>query len=435
MLKDTFCSSPWFHLRINPSGYYIPCRWDFASFSSSYNISNTTLIEYMNSDVMRDLRMALLNGEIRDTCKSCHFEDQNKKVNGRQRQLLKSGISIDNFEKTLCASPHFDLFEHSYNNQGHSPKVPIDLQIDLGNTCNSACVMCYPIYSSRLAADYVKLNKMQPDVFKLMPMEKNWTDDEALVDRFIDELSQIKDIKYLHFLGGETLYLKSFYNICNRLIDSGLAKNISFGTTTNCTVWNDDIERILSSFSHVHLGMSVEALHPINDYVRWPSKIDNIKATIDKFLKLRETTNLHLSLRITPSALTLLHIDTIFEFMIENSIMAESCNILQDPKCLRMEVLPKEIMNQVVDKVDAVIKKYNLTDAPISIVNRRRPDLIDPIISEIIFEYQRFFKSCVEDPTERPTLVTFLKTFEQLRGNNILDYLPEYEEFLRRYGY
>jgi hypothetical protein len=92
-------------------------------------------------------------------------------------------------------------------------------------------------------------------------------------------------------------------------------------------------------------------------------------------------------------------------------------------------------MYQVIEQVDAVIKKYNLIDAPVSIVNRRRPDLIDPIISEIIFEYQRFFKSCIEDPTERPTLITFLKAFEQLRGNNILDYLPEYEEFLRRHGY
>jgi MoaA/NifB/PqqE/SkfB family radical SAM enzyme len=391
----------------------------------------------MNSDVMRDLRMNLLDGQRLDMCKSCHFEDQNKKVNGRQRQLLKSGISLNNFDKTLCASPHFDLFEHSYNNQGHSDKVPIDLQIDLGNTCNSACVMCYPIYSSRLATDYVRLNKIDPDIFKLMTMERNWTDNEAVVDRFIEELKQIPDIKYLHFLGGETLYLKSFYDICNRLIDAGLSKNISFGTTTNCTVWNDNIEPILASFDHVHLGMSIEALHPINDYVRWPSKIDQVLGNVDKFLKLREKTNLHLSLRITPNALTLLHIDTIFEFMIENSIIAESCNILRDPLCLRMEVLPKEIMQIVVDKVDRVIKKYNLSDDPVKVVNRRRPDLIDPIIAEIIFEYQRFFKNCMsmEDDSERYNLVKFLKGFEQLRGNRILDYLPEYEEFLRSYGY
>jgi hypothetical protein len=123
--------------------------------------------------------------------------------------------------------------------------------------------------------------------------------------------------------------------------------------------------------------------------------------------------------------------------MIENSIIAESCNILRDPLCLRMEVLPKEIMQIVVDKVDRVIKKYNLSDDPVKVVNRRRPDLIDPIIAEIIFEYQRFFKNCMsmEDDSERYNLVKFLKGFEQLRGNRILDYLPEYEEFLRSYGY
>jgi MoaA/NifB/PqqE/SkfB family radical SAM enzyme len=438
MLKDTFCSSPWFHVKINPAGNYLPCRWDFSFNKSSHNISNTSLTEYINSDVMKSLRMDLLNGKDPDTCRSCRYEDQQDKVSGRQRQLLKSAINIEHFDKTLCASPHWEQFKYSYDNQGHTTNQPVDLQIDLGNTCNSACIMCSPTYSSRLISDYKKLHEIEPILFQSPDNIINWTDDPALIDKFVNELSLIPNIRYIHFLGGETLYLKSFYDICNRLIDNGTAKNISLGTTTNCTVSNTDLEYIIKGFKHVHLGLSIESLHPVNDYIRWPGKINDIVDNINKFILLREQTGLHLSLRITPNIFSIYHIDTIFEFMIDNSITAESCNILQEPSYLRLELLPTDIIEKTIEKIDQIIIKHNLVPTGQTIVNRRREDLVDPVITDVIFEYKYLLenyqvpKNIEED---RYNLVKFTRAFESLRNNNILNYLPEYEEFLRRYGY
>jgi hypothetical protein len=438
MLKDTFCSSPWFHIRINPAGNYIPCRWDFSLTTTDHNIKNTTLSEYMNSDVMRSLRLDLLNGKDPSTCQSCRNEDQHDKVSGRQRQLLKSAISLDKFEKTLCASPHWDQFEYSFNNHGQTKNLPVDLQIDLGNTCNSSCIMCYPIYSSRLITDYKKLHKIEPRLFYNPEVITNWTDDPALVDKFVNELENIPTIKYIHFLGGETLYLKSFYTICNKLIEKGIAKNISIGTTTNCTIYTPELEHIIKNFKHVHLGLSVEAIHPVNDYIRWPSQIDNIVEIMKKFISLREHTDLHLSLRITPSIFTISHIDTLFDFMIENSIIAESCNLLQDPSCLRIELLPKDLVDVVLDKINKIIKTYNLSRPTQSLVNRRNDTIKNSVIADVIFEYKHLLETMQEPKDveeERHNLIKFIKAFESLRNNSILNYLPEYEEFLRSYGY
>ena len=438
MLKDTFCSSPWFHVRIDPAGNYLPCRWDFSFNKSSHNISNTSLIEYINSDVMKSLRMDLLNGKDPDTCRSCRYEDQQDKVSGRQRQLLKSAINIEHFDKTLCASPQWEQFKYSHDNQGHTTNQPVDLQIDLGNTCNSACIMCGPNYSSRLISDYKKLHEIEPILFQSPDNLINWTDDPALIDKFVNELSLIPNIRYIHFLGGETLYLKSFYDICNRMIDNGTAKNISIGTTTNCTVSGADLEYIIKRFKHVHLGLSIEAMHPVNDYIRWPSRIDDIIDNINKFILLREQTGLHLSLRITPNIFSIYHIDTIFEFMIDNSITAESCNILQEPSCLRLELLPTDIIQKIIEKINQVITKHDLVSTGQTIVNRRREDLVDSVITDVIFEYKHLLenyqapKNIEED---RYNLVKFIRAFESLRNNNILNYLPEYEEFLRRYDY
>lgn len=438
MLKDTFCSSPWFHIRINPAGNYIPCRWDFSLTTTNHNIKNTTLSEYLNSDVMRSLRSDLLNGKDPSTCQSCRNEDQHDKVSGRQRQLLKSAISLDNFEKSLCASPHWDQFEYSSENQGYTNNLPVDLQIDLGNTCNSSCIMCYPIYSSRLITDYKKLHKIEPQLFYNPEVIVNWTDDPALVDKFVNELENIPTIEYIHFLGGETLYLKSFYSICNKLIEKGIAKNVSIGTTTNCTIYTPELEHIIKNFKHVHLGLSVEAIHPVNDYVRWPSQVDSVVDVMKRFISLREHTDLHLSLRITPSILTISHIDTLFDFMIENSIIAESCNLLQDPSCLRIELLPKDLVDIVLDKINKIIKTYDLSRPTQSLVNRRNDTIKNSVIADIIFEYKHLLEIMQEPKDveeERHKLIKFIKAFESLRNNSILDYLPEYENFLRRYGY
>jgi hypothetical protein len=210
------------------------------------------------------------------------------------------------------------------------------------------------------------------------------------------------------------------------------------GTTTNCTVYDDRIEHIIKNFKQVHLGLSIESIDTLNDYLRWPSKIPNVLQTVEKFLAMRDSSNLQISLRITPNVFSIWHIDRLFEYMIEHHIIAESCNILSDPKCLRIELLPQALRTNVSNRLSKLIDKHGLVKADEIIINRRREDLIDPVISEIIFEYKDFIDS-FQEPSDiekhRYDLVDYIKAFESIHHNNILDYLPEYEEFLRSYGY
>ena len=441
MLEKTFCSSPWFHIRIDTAGNYLPCRWAAWSEINTpkvNTVSNTSLLGYMNSDVMTETRIKMLNAVPMKLCDYCYNDEENNKVSGRQKQLLKSAITLEKFQNTLCASPHYENFKYSDINQGWTNTTPVDLQIEIGNTCNGACIMCAPKHSSRLVKDYQKLNQLDQTLFPIYQVGKNWTDDERLVEKFVNEIGQLDNIKYLHFLGGETLYIKSFYDICNQLIKTGQSKTINLGTTTNCTVANADLENIIRNFKHVHLGLSIESFHGINDYVRYPGDINDITDNIHAFLKLREETDLHLTLRITPSILTIYHIDTVFEFMLENKITAESCFFLQDPKCLRIEYLPSNLIDTIKSKIDAIIDKYDLKESNQTILNIRRDDLIDQVIGQMIFEYKHLLENLVtpdDAELQRKDLVKFLKSFESIRNNSILTYLPEYEKFLRSYGY
>ena len=438
MLKDSFCSSPWFHFRIKPNGDFISCRWAPKNILSNHNISNTGLYEYFNSEEMNELRTSFLEGNQPDICRVCYYEDQHNKINGRQLSLHRSLINYDNFEKSFCSSPHYSLFEYSHNNQGHTNYHPVDLQIDLGNTCNNACIMCSPMYSSRLADDYKKLNTINPSVFNEQTSYTNWADNDELLEKFVNELTTIPNVSYLHFMGGETLYLKGFYKICHALIKSGISKNISIGITTNGTIYTQEFEDIIANFKSVQIGLSVEVIHSLNDYIRWPSTIDNVVKNLNKFIKLKEKGNIqHLTLRITPSILSIFHLDTIFRFMLDNNITSENSNILWKPSCLRVELLPQNLVNQILDKFNKVIDDYNLIKVN-SVVNRRNDNLIDDVISNVIFEFKEFLETFTapnDVESERYKLVQFIRGFEQLRNNKILDYLPEYEEFLRSYGY
>ena len=444
--KKTFCSSPWFHVGIQPQGEYLACRWSdkdspyyrFLPTGEDANIATTSILEYFDSDTMRKFRGEFLDGSTPELCKSCYYEDGFNKLSGRARQLLKSGIRLADFDNTLLASPQYQSFEYSQTHAGAVDREPTDFQIELGSLCNSACVMCSPAYSSRLAEDFRKLEQIDSTQFKLPPIPKNWTDDPALVQGFVDQLVALANTRYIHFLGGETMYIEAFYTICEGLIKAGVSKNIIIGTTTNCTIYHHRVENLIQEFKEFHLGISIETLNTVNDYIRWPSRIDDIKTNLYKFLDLRkQNPNLQISLRITPNIFTVYYIDELIDFMFENNVIAESCNILRKPSVLRMELMPEELRLDVIGRLEQVIARHQLV-ATEQVINLRDNHRSQEVIANVANEYLtvlRESKIPADAEAERYQLVKFLKAWEQLRGNSILDHAPEYEDFLRLYGY
>jgi len=436
MLSNTFCSSPWIHLRVLPNGNYNTCRWA-ANKNVSQNINQISLQEFYNGSEMSELRSELLDGKTPSICASCQYEDKHNKLSGRRKQLLKSAVTEADFDLKMRASPHYKHFKYSWENAGKSDYYPVDLQIDLGNICNSACIMCSPMYSSRLEKDYIKLNSLADDLFEFPVNSQSWTKNPELIDKFVEEIGQIPKLNYIHFLGGETLYDAAFYAICDKLIEKNLAKDIIVGTTTNATIYNEKIETYIKSFRQFHLGISIESVTNLNDYIRYPSKIESVLEIINKFSTLRKDNRLFLSLRITPNIFTIYEFDKLARYMIEYNISAESCNILNRPSVLRMELMPDDIRQETVERLKAVIDEYNLIKNS-NLVNTRSNKTVDQNIANTIIEYYDFILNySIPDNAEqeRKNLIRFLNSFEHLRNNRIIDYAPRYTEFLRNYGY
>jgi sulfatase maturation enzyme AslB (radical SAM superfamily) len=421
-------------MRIDSNGTYQYCRWidrnnNFFK-NAEHNISRTNVPEYFQKK-LSSLRTKMLNGEEIRGCSTCIQMEEQGKISGRQKQLLKTGIQLTEFEETFQSSTFLEEFKKSSENNGDTELLPQDWQIDLGNFCNSACIFCSPNNSSKLAAEYKKLG-----LISQLP-KKNWADDPTVLENFVKLLVSSKKLVYLHFLGGETIITPAFKKILKRLIEVGINKNITIGFTTNLTVWDQEITDLLIQYQKVNLGMSIECLHPVNDYLRWPSKIIDVKKLLEKWLKVAAKNQWLIQLRTTPTVFSIGHLKELYKYAFEKNIGIESCNFLHNPSFMKISLLPAEIRKTISKEllgwVESHKEHYNDNDE--KIINTRSKNTLKKYILQDAISYVNYLNNVPDETHLWPKLVEHIKKLESSRGNNILDYAPEYEKLLRSAGY
>ena len=429
--EKTFCSSPWFHMRITNSGTYEPCRWVTPNSTTrvnlTRNIKTVSPLTYFQQH-MSEFRTDLLQGNAPEICNDCHVMEQHGKPSGRQRQLLKSGVQEQYFEKSLAGSPLRSAFDYSNNNQGSTTGTVVDWQIDLGNYCNGACVFCGPESSSTLATEFKRIGLID------QTPPPSWCDDPVLLNQFIMDLTSSSDLQYLHFLGGETVITPGFKKILSALVDAGLSKKITMGFTTNLTVWSDTVIELLTQFQQVNLGMSIETLTPVNDYVRYPSRQARTRQLLDQWVALGQQHKWLIQLRITPTCLTVHELSTVYDYAWQHNIAVESCNFLDNPKFFRISVLPQKQREQACENLRAWLHTHPV-EAHDQIINTRDPNIARQQIVQDAGSYLNYLESAADESSRLPDLVAYLKRLETSRGNSILTYLPQYEDLFRSAGY
>jgi len=412
-------------MEIRNSGDFGYCRW--ADEGSAVNIRNETPLQFFQTH-MATVRNSMLQGKPASNCQRCQDMEQHHKVSGRQRQLLKTGVTVDNFDKSLRSSTYWSAFAQSNLTNGATDQVPVDWQINLGNYCNSGCVFCSPDYSSRIAQEFKRLKITSTDP------GANWALDLDLLDQFVASLLNIDQLAYLHFIGGETLITPAFKVILEKLISAGINHRTRIGFTTNLTVWDADIVSLLMQFDQVHLGMSIECLHSINDYVRWPSEINSVKNVLAQWIKVGQQHGWYLSLRTTPTALTVAHLPELYDFATQQNIGIESCNFLHNPSFLRMSVLPRTQRLAIADRMQTWIDQQHIT-ASVQTINVRDPNQLHVQNVQDAASYVDYLRTAPDETHRLSDLVRYLKLLESSRSNCVLDYAPEYEHIFRSAGY
>lgn len=441
-VAGTFCPSPWIHVKLASNGRFHPCRWASPHEevpSKITSIYDSSVIQFFNSDEMNSVREKLLNAEPLSMCSTCLYEDSFDKISGRQRQLFRFGLDGQTGDRWLN-NDKVAPFEYSSENSGKTYTSPYDFQIELGPICNLSCIMCGPRHSLRLERDYKALHPSNPTMFPLPPAKKVWSMDAAATRRLIDSLNEIEYVEYLHFMGGEPFFSETFYTICEAMIKSGKSKSIFLSATTNGTVWNERLENIVREFKMTYFGVSIDANRSLNDYMRFPSKLDVCVDSLDRMIAFSKTVDdrLFVLLRTTQSIFTVYYLDEMVDFAMSRNLTWENSAVLVKPTLLRVELLPEDLRQIAISKLYAAAERNGLENPKAPVVDTRNVHSKKLVMSDTVFTMIRFLENYQVPEnvdSERRNLVQFITSFEGLHTNKILDHAPEFESFLRKYGY
>lgn len=408
-------------MRINNAGHYEYCRWaEKVNRAESASIHSVTPQQYFQQH-MTPIRRQLLEGQRPAGCVECAAMEQHGKVSGREKQLLKIGVQIDQFDKRLASSPWVPILAKE-----HCSQLPQDWQIDLGNHCNAACVFCTPHSSSRLAQEWQRLNWIQ----ELPPT--NWTHDPQALETFVAALTATPWIRYLHFIGGETVITPAFGSILKALIRTGRHRSVTVGFTTNLTVWNSDVADLLTQF-RVNVGLSIESMEPINEYVRWPSKQSVVHENLQRWQELAQQHGWLVQLRTTPTVFTIKSLLSVYDYAWTKPVSIESCNFLNEPAFMRPSVLPLNYRQSIITDMQYWLDQHIANNT--TVINTRNPNSLQAQKHQDLQSYVNYLSTMPDESYLLPQLVEFIKQLERSRHNSVLTYLPEYEELFRSAGY
>lgn len=429
-----FCNIPWFEININHDGSYDLCGCQNdkivgTPLGQTYNIKQIPIDQYWNSDRMRQARLIKLGMTPDPMCRMCQAKDATGYASNRVKENLKSVIFQDQFDRSYAQSPHLEHFEFSQAHQGLTKSKVRSLHINLGNTCNFACRMCSPVASSRLQQEFKKLGWIKPeDTFE------HWTESSQGWNNFLKFLDDQGDhIKVIHVIGGEVEFMPKFQFLIEHFVERRLASTINISFTTNGSI---DYQRhfpLLGQYKRCEIGVSIESIGPIGNYIRQGGDIAQI---LDNILKLKSISpsNTAIAIRTVPSLLSLGNYPNLIRWAWAAGIPIDN-SLLVQPIWLQASLLGEHMKNQIADDLEALLNE--IPDSPGYLNNQKDANRLNLSMRN---ECESMIKLCrspspIDAATLRTECARRLDQWDKSKKINLKDYDQSLYEFLNLYGY
>lgn len=179
-----------------------------------------------------------------------------------------------------------------------------------------------------------------------------WADDSVMFDEI---LGQPETLEYIIFQGGEPFLVKEFDRILDLLIEQGVAANVTFEIVSNLTVLKDSTIRKLAKLKQVLLGVSIDGIEDILEYIRFPAKWAEIEANIARVVGLP---NLALSFNTAVQAYNLHHVPDVMRYCDAHGIDVHT-HFLVGPRYLNVLVLPPAAREIAREQLQAYLTDPN----------------------------------------------------------------------------
>lgn len=322
-MSKTFCIRPWVHSCIRTNGdFALCCKSDE---TSKHNIRTSTINDWWNDSLLKDIRDQMLKGQRPEECKACwQHEDLGHES---LRQITNREYKI--FEKSA---------NKTINHFKYPAKLPIDIEISLTNLCNLKCMSCSESESSSILAEnkLLKINKVNQSEFTVTP----------------DQFDKLKDclhigLKKLVLRGGEPLMVPEIEALLKYAVKNNLLQNTTVNITTNGTKFTQAWFDILSQIENLKLMTSIDSYGDLNSYIRFGSDW----STLEKNCKwMSSIPNVNFFIHSTVSNLSILHLDKLMDWCDANQYYLQY-DLLNYPYNLHVTNLPRELKELVIRKL------------------------------------------------------------------------------------
>jgi sulfatase maturation enzyme AslB (radical SAM superfamily) len=443
-----FCPLPWIMGAVRNNGDIRSCAQANSSESrgiyrkkdgSAYNINIDSLEESRNSDLVKEMRKEMLSGISPKACIRCEQEEESGIFSRRkyQQKFTKSFFTEADAKKVT-----------SSNGTINTSTLPLKyLDLRFGNKCNTKCRMCGPTDSDQWYKDHVELwshsSYMDNDSKVQLVLDKNnhWVPEVNMYNWVESDLfwhnveSNMKGLIYIHTVGGEPLLIDRQFDLLKKCIDLDIAKNITLEYNTNGTIIPARALKYWDNFKQVKIGISIDGINEVNDYVRYPSRFDSVEKNID--LLDNSSSNLILWFAYTVQAYNILHIPEVLKWIIKKdfkklgsdlSVPYISGHPLHNPKHLSVKVFDAESKTKIANEMRKFytwLDNYLLENA----LDNDKKEALKKSAKTIIEGYIDFMFS--EDYSENLTKFwAVTKKLDHMRGESFEKTFPKLYEFI-----
>jgi molybdenum cofactor biosynthesis enzyme MoaA len=314
-----YCAMPFNHVSIGNNGDYQICCIHPVPQEYKQNINQTSVDEWLQNPYLDEVKSAFAQDDPHPGCQRCWQQEASGVQSIRQVQAKEY--------KIIGAKPMQSRILH--------------IEVAVGNLCNLSCVMCNEYNSSMILSENRQLG-----ISVLDQREFTWSESA------FENLQQIVDYKprVIHLRGGEPMYNKRIFELLDHFPVEH-AKNTLLHLSTNATVWTEQWQQVLSKFNTVRMMLSVDAVGSLAEYIRYPSKFDQVEHNIRAIVK---NSNIRPVVHATVQNLNIMYIGNVIQWAKRMNIYL-MLDLLVQPDYLEITNLPPVLKQQAIDHLSTVL--------------------------------------------------------------------------------
>ena len=353
--SKTFCMHPFTGLATREDGAILACC---RSHPIGW-IQEDSLENIWNNRTMQRMRKQVLNNERPPECLPCfRLEDQGVE-SLRQRHIAGKipEARINLYPDSL------DVLDENYNMPFEIPTM----EIKLNNLCNLKCRMCHPMDSTswndwkEVEEFYIKENNFMVNSINELNLLK-----KPYLDKFEDSTNWWNSFEKLlpyfrrvEFAGGEPLMDPQHYRILDMLESYGNQIEIKYATNLTVlgikggrTIWD-----YWPKFKSVAINVSIDGIDNSYEHIRgnadWNVLVENIK-------KIQTIPNISRIVgAVAVQVGNILILDKMIETFLNDLGIVFYTNMVNFPRVLCPQVLPKELKHLAIQRLENVKDKID----------------------------------------------------------------------------